>query len=106
MANVLINAPKSVKKGQAFEVKTLILHPMETGFRPGTNGTIIPRNIIEDFVATYNGVEVIRLKLSSAIAANPFVAFQVAVNESGTLAFRWTGDEGFAIEQSVAIAVE
>ena len=106
MANVLINAPKSVKKGETFEVKTLILHPMETGFRPGTNGTIIPRNIIEHFVASFNGAEIFRMKLSSAIAANPFVVFQAAVKESGTLAFRWTGDEGFAIEQSVAIAVE
>ena len=72
------------------------------GFRRGH----IPRNIIEHFVASFNGAEIFRLKLSSAIAANPFVVFQAAVKESGTLAFRWTGDEGFAIEQSVAIAVE
>jgi sulfur-oxidizing protein SoxZ len=106
MANVLINAPKKVKKGEAFEVKTLILHPMETGFRTGTSGRLIPRNIIEEFVATYDGAEVFRMKLSPAIAANPFVSFHAAVQVSGTMAFRWTGDEGFAIEQSVAIAVE
>lgn len=106
MANVLINAPKTVKKGEAFEVKTLLLHPMESGFRAGTMGRLIPRNIIEDFTATYNGIEVFRMKMSSAIAANPFVAFQMAVNESGTMAFRWSGDEGFLTEQSVAIAVE
>jgi sulfur-oxidizing protein SoxZ len=106
MANVLINAPKKVKKGEAFEVKTLVMHPMETGFRAGTNGRSIPRNIIEDFVATFNGAEVFRMKLSPAIAANPFVSFQVALSESGTMAFKWTGDENFAAEQSVAIAVE
>jgi sulfur-oxidizing protein SoxZ len=106
MSNVLINAPKKVKKGEAFEVKTLVMHPMETGFRPGTNGSIIPRNIIEEFRATFNGAEIFRMKLSPAIAANPFIAFQTSVQESGTLAFRWTGDEGLAIEQSVAIAVE
>lgn len=105
MANILINAPKTVKRGEAFEVKTLILHPMETGFRPGANGRIIPRNIIEDFIATYNSVEVFRMKMTPAIAANPFVTFQTAVQESGTLAFRWSGDEGFVAEQSVAIAV-
>jgi len=106
MANVLINAPKTVKKGEAFEVKTLVLHPMETGFRTGTNGRLIPRNIIEEFVASYNGAEIFRLKMSPAIAANPFVVFHAAVNESGTLAFKWTGDEGFTLEQTHAIAVE
>ena len=52
MANVLINAPKTAKKGEVIEIKTLISHPMETGFRPGTNGRIIPRNIIEQFTAS------------------------------------------------------
>lgn len=106
MANVLINAPKTVKKGEAFEVKTLVMHPMETGFRTGTSGKLIPRNIIEEFVATYDGAEVFRMKLSPAIAANPFVVFHAAVEKSGTMAFKWTGDEGFVLEQSVAIAVE
>jgi sulfur-oxidizing protein SoxZ len=49
MANVLINAPKRAKRGGTIEIKALVLHPMETGFRAGTNGTIIPRNIIERF---------------------------------------------------------
>jgi sulfur-oxidizing protein SoxZ len=106
MANVLINAPKTVKKGEAFEVKTLISHVMETGFRPGTQGRIIPRNIIEEFTATFNGAEVLRMKLTPATAANPFVAFHMRANESGKLAFHWSGDEGFSVEQSVAIAVE
>ena len=46
MSNVLINAPKTARKGELVEIKALILHPMETGFRSGTNGRIIPRNII------------------------------------------------------------
>ena len=75
------------------EIKALILHPMETGFRPGPNGRIIPRNIIEDFVCTYNGVEVCRMKLSSAVAANPFISFFTTATETGVLFFRWTGDE-------------
>jgi sulfur-oxidizing protein SoxZ len=105
MANVLINAPKRASKGEIVELKALILHPMETGFRPGTNGRLIPRNIIERFVATWNGVEIFRMEMSPAIAANPFVAFSAVATESGTIVFRWTGDEGFAVEESVAIAV-
>jgi sulfur-oxidizing protein SoxZ len=105
MTNVLINAPKTAKKGEVVELKALILHPMETGFRPGTNGRILPRNIIEQFVATWNGQEIFRMEFSPAIAANPFVSFFAVASESGKITFSWTGDEGFAAEESVAIDV-
>ena len=106
MANVLINAPKTARKGDLVEIKALILHPMETGFRSGTNGRIIPRNIIERFTATWNGVEIFDMKLSPAIAANPFVSFFAVASESGKIGLRWSGDENFLVEESVAIAVE
>jgi len=48
---------------------------METGFRPGTMGKMIPRNIVEHFTATWNGAEIFRMEMSPAIAANPFVSF-------------------------------
>ena len=105
MANVLVNAPKTAKKGQVVEIKALIMHVMETGYRPGTNGRIIPRNIIQDFTATWNGREIFRMRMSPAIAANPFVSFSAVATESGTIAFRWSGDAGFAAEHQVAITV-
>ncbi len=105
MANVLVNAPKTAKKGEVVEIRALIAHVMETGFRPGTNGRIIPRNIIEDFTATWNGREIFRMKMSPAIAANPFVSFFTVASESGTIGFRWSGDEGFVAEHQVAITV-
>jgi sulfur-oxidizing protein SoxZ len=105
MANVLVNAPRTARKGDVIEIKALIMHVMETGYRPGTNGRIIPRNIIQDFSATWNGREIFRMKMSPAIAANPFVSFSAVARESGTIAFRWSGDEGFAAEHQVAITV-
>ena len=106
MARALINVPAKAKKGEVIELKALILHPMETGFRPGTNGRIIPRNIIERFTASWNGSEIFRMDFSPAIAANPFVSFFAMATESGKITFRWTGDEGFLVEEQVAIAVE
>ena len=106
MTNVLINAPKTAKPGELVEIKALILHPMETGFRPGTNGRIIPRNIVEDFAATWNGREIFRMKMSPAIAANPFVSFFTVATESGTLAFTWTDDRGVIHTESAPIVVE
>jgi sulfur-oxidizing protein SoxZ len=105
MSHALINVPKAVKRGQVFEIKTLISHRMETGFRAGTNGQLIPRDIIERFTCTYNGVEVFNLKLSPAIAANPFISFFTVATESGTIVLRWTGDNEFAVEESVPITV-
>ena len=106
MASVLVNIPKKTKKGEIFEIKSLISHIMETGFRPGTNGRIIPRNIIEHFACSYNGVEIFRMTLSPAIAANPFIVFSTVATESGTIVLKWTGDEGFAAEETATIVVE
>ena len=105
MANALINAPKTARRGDTIEIKALILHPMETGFRPGTNGRIIPRNIIEHFSARWNGEEIFAMTFSPAIAANPFVSFFTVARESGRIDFLWTGDENFRVEESVSIVV-
>lgn len=105
MGNALINAPKTARRGDTIEIKALILHPMETGFRPGTNGRIIPRNIIERFSARWNGEEIFAMTFSPAIAANPFVSFFTVARESGRIDFLWTGDQDFRVTESVSIAV-
>ena len=106
MASALINVPARAKRGEIIEIKTLISHPMETGYRRTQLGTAVPRDIIRLFICTYNGTEVFRAELHPAIAANPFIVFSTVAVESGTLAFQWTGDRGFSATESVAIAVE
>jgi sulfur-oxidizing protein SoxZ len=78
---------------------------METGFRRTQLGELIPRDIIRLLVCTYNGVEVFRAELHPAIAANPLIAFTTVATESGTLEFRWSGDNGYSATQSVQITV-
>ena len=106
MARTLINVPTTAKRGDVIEIKTLISHPMESGYRVGTNGTMNPRDIIRQFVCTYNGEDVFRAELSPAIAANPFISFFAVATESGTIAFNWRGDNGFAASETAAITVE
>ena len=106
MASALINVPARARRGEILEIKTLISHPMETGYRRSQLGALIPRDIIGLFVCTYNGTEVFRAELHPAIAANPFIAFSTVATESGTIAFRWTGDDGFSVAESVTITVE
>src|SRR5215470_17188318 len=105
MARVLINVPAKAKRGEVVEIKTLISHPMESGYRVGTNGALIPRDIIQIFTCHYNGTEIFRAEFSPAIAANPFVVFSTVARESGTLVFRWTGDNGFDETVSAPIVV-
>ncbi|MBS0224544.1 MAG: thiosulfate oxidation carrier complex protein SoxZ [Proteobacteria bacterium] len=105
MANVLINAPGTARKGETIELKALIQHPMETGFRPGADGRLLPRNIITQFTATWNDIEIFRMKMSPAVAANPYVSFFAVASESGTVRLRWTGDRDFSAEGSVTVTV-
>ena len=105
-ARALINVPRKAKRGEVIEIKTLISHIMETGFRHGTHGQMIPRDIVTALSCKYNGEEIFATQLYPAIAANPFVTFYTVATESGTLAFHWTGDNGFEATEEAKIVVE
>ena len=106
MTRALINVPPKAKRGTVIEIKTLISHDMETGFRPDSTGKLMPRNIITDFVCKYNGEEIFRAELHPAIAANPFFTFTTIATASGALTFEWSGDNGFSARETARIAVE
>ena len=105
MARVLINVPKRVKRNESFDVKLLISHPMESGQRHDDMGLPIPRQIINSFVCTYNGVDVLRTDLFPAIAANPFLSFAVIAQESGTLTMTFIDDNGTVQTETADIVV-
>ncbi len=106
MARALINVPKAAKRGEVMEIRALVSHPMESGFRPDSSGTLIPRNIIKEFVCAYNGEEVFRADFFPAVAANPFVSFTTVATESGTISFTWTSDTGETQIETRPITVE
>ena len=106
MGAVLINVPKQARRGEIIEIKTLMSHIMETGYRRTASGEIIPRDIITSFACRYNGVEIFRADLFPAIAANPFITFFTVATESGKFDFNWIGDNGFTESASAFITVE
>ena len=106
MTQALVNVPAKAKRGEVVEIKTLISHPMETGYRHDTNGQPIPRDIIHTFVARYNGEEVFRADLHPAIAANPFITFFTIATETGVIELTWTPDHGDPVMQKANITVE
>jgi sulfur-oxidizing protein SoxZ len=105
MASALINVPANAKRGDVIEIKTLMSHIMETGFRHTETGAAIPRNIITNFSCRYNGNEVFRAELFPAFSANPFIAFFTVATDSGSFEFRWTGDNGFSETATASITV-
>lgn len=105
MARTLIHIPPSIRSGEPFEVRTTIAHPMETGFRPDENGRVLPRDIVSRMHCTLDGALVFSAELFPAIAANPYVAFQVRAERSGLLRITWEGDNGFAQTETVAVQV-
>jgi sulfur-oxidizing protein SoxZ len=106
MAAALINVSKTAKRGEIIEIKTLMSHIMETGYRHTATGEVVPRDIITSFVCRYNGTEIFRADLFPAIAANPFITFFTVATESGKFEFEWIGDKGFTETASASIAVE
>jgi sulfur-oxidizing protein SoxZ len=86
--------PSTVAKGEVFEVKALVTHPMETGLRRDGAGKLMPRKIINAFTCRYNGELVFSVDLHEAVAANPYLEFYLRAEESGALEFAWHEDGG------------
>lgn len=105
MTRTLINVPNTAVRGEIIEIRAMLQHPMETGYREGLNGERIARNIIKRFVCKYAGEEIFSADLFPAVAANPYIAFTTVATTSGTLTFEWTDDRGATQSASAALTV-
>ena len=106
MARVIVKVPARARRGEIIEIKALVGHVMETGYRHTETGVLIPRDIIRAFVCTYSGEEIFRADFHPAVATNPLIEFTTIATESGKFEFRWTGDNGFSATESALITVE
>lgn len=106
MTSALISVPAKARRGDTIEIRTLMSHIMETGYRRTAAGDVVPRNIITSFTCRYNDREIFRADLFPAIAANPFFSFFTVATESGKFDFEWIGDNGFSETASASITVE
>ena len=100
-----VAVPAAARRGEEIEVRILIQHPMETGFRFDLNGAAVPKNVINRLVCRFEGEEVFRAELGSGIAANPYLQFTARAERSGTFVFDWVDDSGAAGTQSASITV-
>lgn len=89
-----VQVPAQVKKGEPFEIRVLVQHPMETGFRRDMGGQAVPMNIVDKLVCRINGREVFRAELGTGIAANPYLSFHAVAEQSGPVEVEWSDDRG------------
>ena len=100
-----LRVPKQARKGEVMEIKTLISHVMESGFRKDDEGNLVPRRIINRFSCEFNGRPVFACDLEPAVSANPYLQFTAKIEESGTFRFSWTDDDGTTITAEETITV-
>jgi len=106
MADARISLPAGrLVRGEPFEVRVQIRHPMETGYRTDDMGKSIPRNVIRTLTCRYNGEPVFVVRMSSGVAANPYLRFFVTARASGELAFEWVDDAGVRGAERVGVTV-
>jgi sulfur-oxidizing protein SoxZ len=103
VTRALLIVPDSARIGEVIEIRATVQHPMETGFRVGSDGQVLARNLVRRVECHFEGERVFAAELHPAISANPYLAFPLRVSGSGTLTVDWRGDEGFSHSASARI---
>lgn len=87
---------KTRLKGDIAEIKSLIVHPMETGARkdPDT-GELVPRHHITQLTFENNGEAVMVANFSTAVSRNPYINFRFRGAKAGdVLKISWVDNLG------------
>jgi sulfur-oxidizing protein SoxZ len=103
MNRAVVRLPDTFKIGEVIEVTAMASHPMETGYRTGDDGRIVPRHILSELRCDFDGQLVFRMALFPAITANPWVAFPLRVDRAGLLSLTWTDDRGQAFREQIPL---
>ena len=104
-SRTVVSMAKTATKGEIVPIRIIVQHDMESGFRHTERGVRVERDIIRDFVCIYDGVEVFRADLHPAMGANPTFSFFTRATQTGTLEFKWTGDNGYVSSVTSTLTV-
>ena len=95
--------PQQIAKGSLVYVRTLISHPMDTGFFRTHDGLPIPTHFIQEVSVSYGGEEVARFNWTSGISRDPFLAFPLEATREAPLVITWKDNLGGVFRQSADI---
>ncbi|HMN73407.1 MAG TPA: thiosulfate oxidation carrier complex protein SoxZ [Rhodoblastus sp.] len=86
---------RAASKDGVTEVKVLMNHEMETGFRKDSSGNVVPAWFINEVVAKLNGKEVMTAQWGPSVSKNPYLAFKIKGGKAGDkIAITWTDSKG------------
>ena len=96
---------KATLKGDVAEVKSLMMHPMETGTRKDPDsGELVPAHYITQLTFTNNGEPVMVANFSTAVSKNPYFSFSFSGAKAGdTLKVSWVDNLGESDEFETAL---
>ena len=86
---------RAARKEGVTEVKVLMNHEMETGFRKDASGNVVPAWFINDVVAKLNGKDVMQAQWGPSVSKNPYLAFKIKGGAPGDkISVTWTDSKG------------
>ncbi len=86
---------RAASKEGVTEVKVLMSHEMETGFRKDSSGNPIPAWFIAEVTAKLNGKDVMKAQWGPSVSKNPFLAFKIKGGKAGDkIAITWVDSKG------------
>ena len=103
--NARLIVPTLVRSGEEFQVRLLIQHPMETGFRRDVDGNVLETNLLETLSLDFEGQAVFNALTMNALTANPFLTFVVVIKQSGKFNARWRDMKGNVGSISASVRV-
>ncbi|MER2605799.1 MAG: thiosulfate oxidation carrier complex protein SoxZ [Siculibacillus sp.] len=95
---------RAAAKDGITEVKVLMSHEMETGFRKDASGNPIPAWFITEVSARLDGRDVMKAQWGPSISKNPFLSFKIKGGKAGDrIAITWVDNKGDSRTDEAAI---
>jgi len=86
---------RAVSKNGITEVKVLMNHEMETGFRKDDSGNLVPAWFIREVSAKLNDKVVMQAAWGPSVSKNPYLAFKIKGGQAGDkVTVSWIDSKG------------
>jgi len=81
--------------GEKINVRVLMSHEMETGFRKDASGATVPAWFIAEITAKLNDKVVMQSQWGPSVSKNPFLAFKIKGGQKGDkVVISWVDSKG------------
>lgn len=86
---------RAIAQGDAVEVRVLMSHEMESGFRRDSAGKLVPAHFIQTVTVTHAGRVVLSAQWGPSVSKNPFLQFRFQGGKKGDeVVVTWVDNKG------------